>query len=182
MEQVFSCPIPTVVGTFDAKLTFEGVRQLILPKDFNHWMLGKTADSASFGCDSGFVSGLPIRVGELAVELQTQLSSFLAGQTTGFTVAISPIYRSAFAEDIGSAMQKIPYGSTTTYAELAEAAGHPGAARAAGTACRKNPLVLIIPCHRVCPASGGVGNYGGSAEAGVWKAALLDLEKQPPKL
>jgi len=64
-------------------------------------------------------------------------------------------------------------GETVTYSELAARAGRPRAARAAGTACAINPVPLVVPCHRVVPSSGGVGNYGGGAER---KLRLLELE------
>ena len=70
-------------------------------------------------------------------------------------------------------MSGVPYGETVTYGGLAELAGFPKAARAAGTACSTNPLAMFIPCHRVVPASGGIGRYGGGESM---KRALLELE------
>lgn len=67
----------------------------------------------------------------------------------------------------------IPYGQTRTYAEMARAAGSPGAARAVGTALAHNPLLIIIPCHRVIPASGGVGQYAAGSHL---KQLLLQRE------
>lgn len=70
-------------------------------------------------------------------------------------------------------MNDIPYGEVRTYAEVAEMAGHPNAYRAVGTACARNPLPLIIPCHRVVPSSGGIGSYAGGSSL---KRRLLELE------
>jgi methylated-DNA-[protein]-cysteine S-methyltransferase len=67
----------------------------------------------------------------------------------------------------------IPSGKTMTYGEVAGAAGNPKAARAVGQAMAKNRFAPIIPCHRVVPASGGVGSYGGGSEL---KKAMLDME------
>ena len=64
-------------------------------------------------------------------------------------------------------------GETVTYGALAARAGNPRAARAVGTACARNPVPLVVPCHRVLPGSGGIGNYGGGPER---KRALLTLE------
>lgn len=64
-------------------------------------------------------------------------------------------------------------GDVVTYKELAARAGRPRAIRAAGTACATNPVPLVVPCHRVVPSGGGIGNYGGGVER---KAALLALE------
>jgi methylated-DNA-[protein]-cysteine S-methyltransferase len=71
------------------------------------------------------------------------------------------------------AVAKIPYGKTRTYGEIARQAGNERAFRAAGTACGRNPVPLIVPCHRVVQSGGGIGNYGGGPEM---KRALLDLE------
>ncbi len=70
---------------------------------------------------------------------------------------------------------RVPRGSTVTYAELAARAGHPGAARVAGTACSSNPFPLLVPCHRVVPSGRGLGGY--SAPGGVaTKQRLLERE------
>jgi len=70
-----------------------------------------------------------------------------------------------FQQKVWSALAQIPYGQTRTYQEIAIQIGQPTAARAVGTACGANPVVLLVPCHRVLPASGEVGNYscGGPA-------------------
>lgn len=71
------------------------------------------------------------------------------------------------------AVARIPYGETRTYGQIAQQAGNARAYRAAGTACGRNPIPLIVPCHRVLQSGGGVGNYGGGPEM---KRELLDLE------
>lgn len=72
---------------------------------------------------------------------------------------------------------EVPYGETVTYGELAEIAGRPGAARAVGTAMRKNPVQLLIPCHRVVAAD-GIGGYGGGPQGVALKRALLARERR----
>jgi methylated-DNA-[protein]-cysteine S-methyltransferase len=73
----------------------------------------------------------------------------------------------------------VPHGETVTYTELARRAGNPRAIRAAGTACATNPIPLIVPCHRVLPSTGKVGNYGlGGPQT---KTRLLELEGAFPK-
>jgi len=64
-------------------------------------------------------------------------------------------------------------GEVVTYGKLAERSGNPKAFRAAATACARNPVPLVVPCHRVVPSSGGIGNYGGGAAR---KRVLLELE------
>ncbi len=75
------------------------------------------------------------------------------------------------------AAMEIPCGETRTYGQLAARAGRPGAARAAGSAMARNPFVLLVPCHRVVPASGGIGNYG-AGDGSRLKARLLAWEKE----
>ena len=67
---------------------------------------------------------------------------------------------SEFQHKVWAAIDKIPFGETRSYGEIAESIGHPGAARAVGTACGANPLMLFTPCHRVLAARGGIGGYG----------------------
>ena len=78
-----------------------------------------------------------------------------------------------FQERVWAQLRQIPYGTTTTYQEIASAIGQPGASRAVGSAVAANPLLLLIPCHRVVPQAGGVGQYRGGA---ALKQQLLALE------
>lgn len=80
-----------------------------------------------------------------------------------------------FQRRVWQTLRKLPPGQTETYGELAERAGFPRSARAVGTAMRKNPIPLLVPCHRVV-ASGGLGGYGGNPEL---KRQLLALENAP---
>lgn len=79
-----------------------------------------------------------------------------------------------FQVQIYAALRKVPGGQTVTYGELAKRAGYPGAARAVGSAMKKNRLPIVIPCHRVLPAVGGIGEYSAGKK---WKALLLKSEK-----
>ena len=81
----------------------------------------------------------------------------------------------AFQEAVWQALKTIPAGETRSYAELAAAAGRPGAGRAAGTACGSNPLVVVVPCHRVTRSDGGAGGYAYGVER---KRALLARERE----
>ena len=81
-----------------------------------------------------------------------------------------------FSAEVLQALREVPAGSTVTYSELARRLGRPGAARAVGNACANNPFLLILPCHRVVPASGGYGNYAGAGGVET-KRKLLEREK-----
>jgi methylated-DNA-[protein]-cysteine S-methyltransferase len=96
----------------------------------------------------------------------------LAGKRTEFTFPIR-FEGSEFRQHVWRAVQAIPYGQTITYGELARRIGNPKAVRAVGTANGRNPLPLVIPCHRVVAAGGRLGGYGGGLRL---KRRLLDLE------
>ena len=81
----------------------------------------------------------------------------------------------AFQRRVWDAIRAIPSGETATYGALAERIGRPGAARAVANACARNPVALLIPCHRVVPAAGGEGGYRWGPER---KTRLLRIEKR----
>lgn len=87
-----------------------------------------------------------------------------------------------FEESVWGVLREIPFGSILSYGEVAARAGSPGAARAAGTACAKNPLPIVIPCRRVVLATGGLGGFSaGTGGEGVRiKRALLEIEGSFP--
>jgi methylated-DNA-[protein]-cysteine S-methyltransferase len=111
---------------------------------------------------------------ELAIE-RDSLSAYLEGQTTVLDLPVDlRLTRSPFRRAVLEALHRdVPRGQTITYGELAAHAGNRRAARAAGTACARNPVPLVVPCHRVLPGSGGIGSYGGGPAR---KRALLELE------
>jgi O-6-methylguanine DNA methyltransferase len=108
-----------------------------------------------FGCRPQF--------GEIPASYRNAVMKAVAGRAfTPVPVDLSDL--PAFQQRVLKALQKVPRGKVQTYASLAGKAGRPGAARAVGNAMARNPVPFIIPCHRIVPSSGGVGNYGmGSA-------------------
>jgi len=102
-----------------------------------------------------------------------QLEQYFNGERTRFDLPFE-MEGTAFEQAVWRALSNIPYGTTSSYRQLAEAAGHPGASRALGSALGRNRLVIILPCHRVIRASGQAGHYTNGAQR---KAALLSLEK-----
>jgi methylated-DNA-[protein]-cysteine S-methyltransferase len=103
-----------------------------------------------------------------------QLDAYFAGRLRRFDVPLDWQLTGGFRREVLRATARIPYGKTASYREVATRAGSPAAFRAAGSALATNPLPIVVPCHRVLPASGGIGDYRGGAEA---KARLLGLEK-----
>jgi methylated-DNA-[protein]-cysteine S-methyltransferase len=107
-------------------------------------------------------------------EERRELDEYFEGKRDHFEVPVDwNLTPPGFRNRALHAVARIPYGKTRTYGEIAKAAGNPRAFRAAGTACGRNAIPLIVPCHRVVQSGGGVGNYGGGPEM---KRALLDLE------
>ncbi len=102
-----------------------------------------------------------------------QLLEYLQGKRKEFTVKIA-LEGTAFQKKVWEAMQHIPYGETCSYKDIAIAIGNPKAAIAIGQAARKNPVAIIIPCHRVIGANGDLKGYAGRIEIKEW---LLNLEK-----
>lgn len=104
-----------------------------------------------------------------------QLNLYFDGSLKEFTLPIklnvSP-YRRLVLEEL----MKVPFGRTTTYKELAEKTGNPKAVRAVGSAMRTNPIIIVVPCHRVLQTGGGLGNYSAGGPAN--KEWLLCLEGQ----
>lgn len=102
-----------------------------------------------------------------------QLREYFAGARRDFDLPIE-MPGSAFQKRVWSELRRIPYGRTISYRELADRVGAPRAARAVGLANGSNRLAVIVPCHRVVAAGGGLGGYGGGLNA---KRLLLDLER-----
>jgi len=103
-----------------------------------------------------------------------QLEAYFAGERTDFDLELS-LVGSEFQRRVWQALLTIPYGETRSYGEIAEQIGAPGAARAVGLANGRNPIAIIVPCHRVIGASGNLTGYGGGLDR---KRTLLDLEKR----
>lgn len=109
----------------------------------------------------------------LAAEVASQLDAYLAGERTEFDLPLAPL-GSPFEQSVWTALQEIPYGETVSYGELALRIGRPpGAARAVGRANGRNPLWIVVPCHRVIGANGALTGYAGGVDV---KRELLALE------
>ena len=119
-------------------------------------------------------AGVEIDETELLLEGQRQLEAYLNGELKEFTLPIS-FKGTDFMKRVWSCLREIPYGETRSYLEIAEAAGNSKAARAVGLANNKNPLPIIVPCHRVIGGKGKLTGYRGGLSL---KAQLLELERR----
>jgi methylated-DNA-[protein]-cysteine S-methyltransferase len=105
--------------------------------------------------------------------VRRQLEEYFAGERTAFELPVAPA-GTPFQQAVWAELQRIGYGTTITYAELAARIGRPTAIRAAGAANGANPVSIVIPCHRVIGSNGTLTGYGGGLEA---KRRLLELER-----
>ena len=105
-----------------------------------------------------------------------QLDEYFAGRRRGFELPLAP-KGTAFQQRVWREIARIPYGETISYATLASRAGAPGAARAAGAATGRNPLSIVVPCHRVIGGGGALTGYAGGIDR---KTRLLALEGALP--
>lgn len=110
--------------------------------------------------------------GPLALAV-VELRAYFAGDLTDFTVPLSVRRGSEFERAVWRQMTLIPYGETRTYGEVAARVGDPGGARAVGVACNRNPIPVIVPCHRIVGAGGKLVGFGGGLPR---KRHLLELE------
>ena len=105
-------------------------------------------------------------------EATTQLQAYFAGELKEFTLELR-LHGTPFQRTVWDELRRIPYGETRSYGDLADALGNPGASRAVGLANGKNPIGIIVPCHRVVGANGSLTGYGGGLDR---KQRLLDFE------
>ncbi|GEM_PF-2089363 len=114
------------------------------------------------------------KLSEIAVieTVTRQLQHYFRGESSTFNIPLK-LYGSPFQLAVWNYLLQIKSGTTITYGEVARGSGYPRAVRAVGSAVGTNPISIIVPCHRVVPASGGIGNYGGGSER---KKYLLERE------
>jgi len=110
-------------------------------------------------------------------QAEQQLMEYFQGERTTFTLPLKPM-GTEFQKKVWQGLQNIPYGDTASYGDIAKEIGNPKGARAVGLANNKNPISIIIPCHRVIGKNGKLVGYGGGLEK---KLFLLDLEAKYKK-
>ncbi len=112
------------------------------------------------------------------VETERQLGEYFAGRRKAFSVALD-MRGTRFQKDVWEALLAIPFGETRSYGQLAKQLGNPQATRAVGAANGRNPISIIVPCHRVIGSSGKLTGFAGGLET---KANLLSLEERDERL
>lgn len=120
--------------------------------------------------------GRQVQAGEAPAVLRDaarQLAEYFAGTRTEFDLPVAAT-GTEFQQRVWALLRQIPYGRTRSYGQLAAELGQPGASRAVGLANGRNPVSIVVPCHRVVGSSGAITGYGGGVER---KQVLLDLER-----
>lgn len=155
--------IPSPLGALLAFASERGVRAIVF----------SDSDPSRNGVQGEIVSASPgMPETETLVELAEQLGEYFAGKRKSFDVPLDPV-GSEFQLQAWEALRKIPFGETRTYSEQAAAIGKASSVRAVGTANGRNPLTIVVPCHRVIGADGTLTGFAGGLER---KRALLKLE------
>ena len=137
-------------------------------------MIGVTGALVALAVVLAIVLGLAVRPPlRRAGQALAELRAYFAGELTAFTVPLAAPGGSDFERGVSREMTLIPYGETLTYGEVARRLGDPGAARAVGVACNRNPIPVLGPCHRIVGAGGKLVGFGGGLDR---KVTLLELE------
>ncbi len=155
--------VDTALGWIGLALTDAGLRYLSLPRP--------TAEEAEVQLSLANVA--KPASSEETKDLVDQLQSYALGEPVDFTVELDPPPATPFLREVWDATMQIPRGETRSYGWLAASVGLPRAARAVGLAMQRNPLPIIVPCHRVVAWDGKLGGYGGGLDL---KRKLLQLE------
>lgn len=164
MSIILTTTIPSPVGDLHLLSTEEGVLALGLPNGDPRKLEARASDKLR----------LPVSesASEFAVVSQ-QLAEYFAGSRQRFSLPIDWRLTQGFTGLVAQAINKIPYAESISYGQIADLVGRPGGAQAVGQACGRNPLPIIVPCHRVLGSGQKLGGYGGGAEM---KKKLLALE------
>jgi len=117
-----------------------------------------------------------LRAVQATDEARRELDEYFEGRRTSFSVRLDRRLMSPFAREVLGATAKVPFGSVTTYGDVAARIHRPQAARAVGAALGSNPIPIVVPCHRVVGAGGALTGYAGGLQR---KSFLLQLESQP---
>jgi methylated-DNA-[protein]-cysteine S-methyltransferase len=154
------------IGAIWAAMSEEGLSDLAIRKGRPVFLRGLVE---KYGTEPEYA---PLRF----VGLFRELDGYFSSLPVVFKTPVAPT-GTAFERSVWLVLLDIPRATTLSYEEVAEKAGSPGGARAAGTACSKNPIPIIIPCHRVVRSDGTLGGYTGGIEI---KKTLLEIEGASP--
>ncbi len=164
-------PVSTADGTFMARYSATGLAAVSFPERGK----GKPRSRPSGGAAAAGPAQAELHRWHTATERALQQA--LAGRALGRLPPLDLSAGTAFQRQVWEALRGIPRGQTRSYRQVAEAIGKPRAVRAVGGACGANPIPVLVPCHRVLAAGGGLGGFGGGL---AWKQTLLAREGVHP--
>lgn len=118
-------------------------------------------------------SGIPFKKNCAPGIFKKELASYFEGTGTGFTPQIKFLVGTEFERKVWESLNEVPFGETRTYKWVAERVGSPSAVRAVGRALSKNPVPIVIPCHRIIESDGSIGGYSSGVDT---KRRLLEME------
>ncbi len=159
--------LPTPLGWIGVLASKRGIRRLTLPQASPQQAIERLGPEAA----EAILDHLPFE------ELRLRLEQLFAGEPVNFDDELDLNEGSSFFYRAWQACRSVPRGETRSYAWLAAQAGNPRALRAAGQAMARNPVTIIIPCHRIISTNGSLCGYGGGIEL---KQRLLNLERTVP--
>lgn len=168
LVDVAYAPLDTPLGRLLVAVTPRGLVRIAYPGEGEDRVLAELAIG---------VSPRVLLAPQRTDAARRELDAYFAGALRRFDLPIDWSLVRGFTLGVLQATAAVPFGHVATYGEVAASAGSPRAARAAGNALHINPIPIVVPCHRIVPASGGIGKYGGGEER---KAFLLDLEGSFP--
>ncbi len=164
MEMLFYITLDSPLGKLLVASSEEGVVRIILPR--------KEAIDPVAVLGNEFPGSTPVEDYYKNIRVVDELKRYFDGCLRRFSVNLD-LRGTGFQRKVWEAVSCVPYGQTRSYGEIAKIIGNPGAARAVGQANRRNPVPIIVPCHRILGANGSLTGFGGGIEM---KKRLLELE------
>ena len=162
MDQTFFEIIESPVGKLALAARADGLTTILFePHDPSVFAAWRPSDAAAPGASA------------VLARTRHQLAAYFAGDLTTFDLPLSPTGTS-FQRRVWDALRRIPFGESTSYGQIARGLGVPNSARAVGAANGRNPIPIIVPCHRVIGANGSLTGFGGGIERKHW---LLEHER-----
>ena len=155
--------IETPVGKLGITASDEAVTRIFFSREYSNRRRPRNAPETC----------TPETAGPLLLQAAAELAEYFAGTRREFTLPLAPA-GTPFQQAVWEALRTIPYGETRTYGQIAAQIGRPTACRAVGMANNRNPIAIVVPCHRVVGSTGALVDYAGGL--GV-KTHLLNLEK-----
>ena len=152
----------------------------VVPAPFGELLVAKEGDAVvEIRFEPGAIDGC--RDDGAVADVAAQLQQYFRGERRAFELPLAP-RGTEFQQLVWSALQRIPYGETRSYADIAREIGRPAAVRAVGAANGANPIPIVIPCHRVIGSKGSLTGFGGGIETKRWLLALESPQRaiQPP--